>query len=98
MEGVPHCCSEAGTLALSRPDIAHKMLSRKKAALLPIVEAGDPTSFVTNCPACLQGLGCQDHAGARPLHLAVLLARAHGGADWQNAFAESVRRAEVVTF
>ena len=30
---VPHCCSEAGTLALSRPDITDAMLHRKRAAL-----------------------------------------------------------------
>jgi Fe-S oxidoreductase len=30
---VPHCCSEAGTLALSRPDITDAMLDRKRAAL-----------------------------------------------------------------
>jgi FAD/FMN-containing dehydrogenase/Fe-S oxidoreductase len=98
VESVPHCCSEAGTLALSRPDIAHKMLSRKRSALLPIADAAHPTPFVTNCPSCLQGLGRQDHAGATPVHLAVLLARAHGGADWQEALAAYVRRAEVVTF
>jgi len=30
---VPHCCSEAGMLALSRPDITGAMLHRKRAAL-----------------------------------------------------------------
>jgi Fe-S oxidoreductase len=101
VESVPHCCSEAGTLALSRPDIAHKMLVRKKAALLPVVGAvgaDHATPFVTNCPSCLQGLGRQNHAGAKPVHLAVLLARAHGGGDWKEVFARQVRRAEVVNF
>jgi len=59
VESVPHCCSEAGTLALSRPDIAYKMLSRKKAALESVADADNPTPFVTNCPSCLQGLGRQ---------------------------------------
>ena len=27
----PHCCSEAGTLSLSRPDITRAMLQRKAA-------------------------------------------------------------------
>ncbi|MCX5880906.1 MAG: FAD-linked oxidase, partial [Deltaproteobacteria bacterium] len=30
---VPHCCSEAGTLSLSRPDISNAMLERKRRAL-----------------------------------------------------------------
>ena len=30
---VPHCCSEAGTLALSRPDISDAMLDRKREAI-----------------------------------------------------------------
>jgi Fe-S oxidoreductase len=98
VESVPHCCSEAGTLALSRPDIAHKMLLRKQVALSPVADSDKPTPFVTNCPSCLQGLGRQDHAGAKPVHLAVLLARACGGEQWQEAFAACVRRAEVVTF
>ena len=32
VEAVPHCCSEAGTLALSRPDITDAMLDRKRGA------------------------------------------------------------------
>ena len=96
VESVPHCCSEAGTLALSRPDIAHKMLARKKAALRPIADAENPAPFVTNCPSCLQGLGRQAHT--KPVHLAVLLARTHGGDAWRKALAARVQRAEVVTF
>jgi hypothetical protein len=74
------------------------MLLRKKVALSPVARAGSPTPFVTNCSSCLQGLGRQDHAGAKPVHLAVLLARARGGEQWQEAFAACVRRAEVVIF
>ena len=33
VQAVPHCCSEAGTLALSRPDITDAMLHRKRGAL-----------------------------------------------------------------
>ena len=51
---VPHCCSEAGTLALSRPDITGAMLHRKRAALAE-ARSGRPGASVllTNCPSCL---------------------------------------------
>jgi FAD/FMN-containing dehydrogenase/Fe-S oxidoreductase len=98
VDSVPHCCSEAGTLSLSRPDITHKMLTRKKMALAPLADTNCPAPLVTNCPSCLQGLGRQDHPGATPVHLAVLLARALGGDDWSKALATHLQRAEVVTF
>jgi len=98
VESVPHCCSEAGTLALSRPDIAHKMLGRKTVVLEAMASAGGRVPLVTNCPSCLQGLGRQQDSNAEPTHLAVLLAKNHGGQAWRDAFAQSVRRAEIVTF
>jgi FAD/FMN-containing dehydrogenase/Fe-S oxidoreductase len=95
---VPHCCSEAGTLALSRPDIAHKLLLRKRAALAAIADESKPIPLVTNCPSCLQGLSRHEHPGAEPIHLAVLLARATGGDGWQAELAKALDRAEVVNF
>lgn len=95
---VPHCCSEAGTLALSRPDIAHKMLTRKEAALAAAVDAAHPAPLVTNCPSCLQGLARNAHLGSRPEHLAVVLARSTGGKNWQDTLAAAMARAEVVNF
>ncbi len=95
---IPHCCSEAGTLSLSRPDISHKMLKKKREALLPLVTAAEPRPFVTNCPSCLQGLGRQAHPGAEPVHLAVLLARTAGGKDWEKTLPRAFARAEIVTF
>jgi hypothetical protein len=51
-EVVPHCCSEAGTLALSRPDLAHKMLTRKASARArPAPPRGRPPSSPTARPA-----------------------------------------------
>ena len=80
---VPHCCSEAGTLALSRPDITGAMLHRKRAALAE-ARAGRPGSAVllTNCPSCLTGLGRNRDLGVEPRHIAVELARALSGPGW----------------
>ena len=80
---VPHCCSEAGTLALSRPDITSAMLHRKRAALAE-ARAGRPdqTVLLTNCPSCLTGLGRNRDLGIEPRHIAVELARALSGPGW----------------
>jgi len=49
---VPHGCGEAGTLALSRPDIAGAMRSRKGDAIqVAIRETGAEKIVLTNCPA-----------------------------------------------
>ncbi len=103
---VPYCCSEAGTLALSRPDISHAMFLRKQDALAKINGNGinrkglnggvKVTKILTNCPSCVQGLGRQN--GVEPVHLAEELARLTGGRDWIRKFREMARSPEVVTF
>ena len=94
---VPHCCSEAGTLALSRPDITDAMLHRKREALAEATAPG-PATILTNCPSCLQGLGRNRDTGATPKHLAVALAERHSGPDWAARFAEQAAGATACTF
>ena len=99
-EAVPHCCSEAGTLSLSRPDITDAMLHRKSAALREAL-AKRPRGAVllTNCPSCMQGLGRNAPAlGAEPRHIAVELARAISGDGWQEVFRARAARAQAVHF
>ncbi len=96
---VPHCCSEAGTLSLSRPDISGKMLDRKEEALRDAVAlTGKGGTLLTNCPSCIQGLGRNRKLGYTPRHTAVELARQVGGPDWQKELKEMLRKAEVVNF
>ncbi|WP_024334481.1 DUF3683 domain-containing protein [Desulfotignum balticum] len=96
---VPHCCSQAGTMALSRPDISHNMLVRKQDAL---TLAGHVTQkprarILTNCPSCVQGLGRL--TGVTPVHLAEALAEAMGGSLWKNKRLDELTRSrEIVTF
>ncbi len=93
------CCSEAGTLALSRPDIACAMLTRKRDYLMPHIEKnGVGQTIVTNCPSCISGLGRNRGLGVMPKHLAVLLAESLGGEQWAQEFKELVKSAELVTF
>ena len=98
-EAVPHCCSEAGTLSLSRPDITDAMLHRKTAALREALAERPGAVLLTNCPSCMQGLGRNAPAlGAEPRHVAVELARAISGDGWRDAFRARAARAEAVHF
>jgi FAD/FMN-containing dehydrogenase/Fe-S oxidoreductase len=94
---VPNCCSEAGTLALSRPDITDSMLHRKAAALEEAME-GRPngTVMLTNCPSCVQGLGRNAGLGAVPRHLAVEVAARLSGPGWPERFRAQAQQAKVV--
>lgn len=103
VQNIPHCCSEAGTLALSRPDISHAMCLRKQNA----IESSNPettsgirdrqkTKILTNCPSCIQGLGRQPKLD--PIHLAEELALLTGGEKWSQLFKEQVKNCEVITF
>ena len=98
-EPVPHCCSEAGTLALSRPDITDAMLHRKRGALAEAVaEPGAGAVVLTNCPSCLSGLGRNASLGVQPRHLAVELARRISGDGWREAFRARAKKAQAVHF
>jgi FAD/FMN-containing dehydrogenase/Fe-S oxidoreductase len=98
-ERVPHCCSEAGTLALSRPDITDAMLHRKRAALEESLrEHAGAKVMLTNCPSCLQGLGRHHDLPLEVRHVAVELARAASGAAWEQRFAVRAARATAVRF
>jgi FAD/FMN-containing dehydrogenase/Fe-S oxidoreductase len=99
VEAVPHCCSEAGTLALSRPDVSGKMLNRKTRALcLALERRAEKPPILTNCPSCLQGLGRNAELGAEPRHVSVELARHVAGTAWAEKLAGLVAKAEVVNF
>ncbi len=98
IERVEHCCSEAGTLALSHPEIADALLDRKRTALAAAMHARRSATVLTNCPSCLQGLGRCAKQGARPRHLAVHLAERLDGVHWQERFRELVASGQVIQF
>jgi FAD/FMN-containing dehydrogenase/Fe-S oxidoreductase len=94
---VPHCCSEAGTLALSRPDISAAMRHRKSLATKEAL-AGTTNEFVllTNCPSCLQGL--RRDPGTQARHIVVELARRLSGDNWEDIFREQAASAQAIHF
>lgn len=91
---IPHCCSEAGTLSLSRPDIAAAMLARKRSELVPRLRNAPKPLLLTNCPACLNGLGRQQLIS--PQHLAVALADACAPGSWRQIAARQLAQAELI--
>jgi hypothetical protein len=53
---------------------------------------------LTNCPACVQGLGRSRDLGVEGLHIAVALAEKFSGAEWKKQFLEQAARATTVAF
>ncbi len=99
VEAVPHCCSEAGTLALSRPDITDAMLHRKREAVKEALTTRPGGAvMLTNCPSCMQGLSRNAALGAEPRHMAVELARRISGERWMEEFEKQAARARPVQF
>lgn len=92
---VDRCCSEAGTLALSRPDIAAAMLDRKRREIASLYTDPRKHTLLTNCPACISGLSRQQLA--RPQHLAVALADACD-AHWRMIAVHQLAQGELVRF
>jgi D-lactate dehydrogenase (cytochrome) len=98
VQAVPHCCSEAGTLSLSRPDITDAMLHRKRAALSEAIGEAQQATVLTNCPSCIQGLGRSRDLGVEPLHIAVALAQKFSGSEWKKEFLAQAARATAIAF
>lgn len=89
------CCSEAGTLALSRPDIARKLRSAKKREIQDSMQQFDTkqeTLVVTNCPSCVQGLSRQENLNLKVEHMCVVLAQSLGGKNWEADTRPNCRR------
>ena len=100
VQPVPNCCSEAGTLSISRPDIANAMLNRKREALreaLPGAGKGQ-TAILTNCPSCVQGLGRNRDLGLDPQHIAIAMAEKLSGAAWMERFKQQAQQAVAFNF
>ena len=97
MTAIPYCCAEAGTLALSRPDIAAAMRARKRAALQHALGRSTAENIVlTNCPACLSGLGRSASLGFKARHLAEELAIGLDGEGWIEQTKGWRKRAQAV--
>ena len=88
------CCGEAGTLATSRPDIAHQLFSRKLKSMEEArdrLETDKPVKCLTSCPACQQGLSrYEKQTGITTDYIVVELARLNYGEDWLQQFVNRI--------
>lgn len=98
------CCGEAGTFAVSRPDIATQVRFRKaeemhkgiKAATGADVTSPAKMKMLTSCPACVQGLArYEDETGLETDYIVVEVARHILGEDWIDGFIEKAQHGGV---
>ncbi len=93
------CCGEAGTFAVSRPDIASQLRFRKQESLREgiVAHTGSDTAkngnvkILTNCPACQQGLSrYADDTGMDTDYIVVEMMKELHGDKWQAQFVETI--------
>lgn len=92
------CCGEAGTFAVSRPDIATQVRHRKLQELesnlqdIKVTSATEPkVKLLTSCPACQQGLSrYKDDTDLDTDYIVVELANKFLGENWQADFVKTV--------
>jgi len=99
------CCGEAGTMAVSSPDIAGRIRMRKEEELarnaveLQSTQAESTTSekkILTSCPSCLQGLGrLEEESGLTADYMVVELIRQLHGENWQDDFIKRVQHGGI---
>ncbi len=98
------CCGEAGTLAVSRPDISTQLRFRKQEELEKGIASftGQATAknndvkLLTSCPACQQGLArYADDTGLDTEYIVVELAANRLGQDWQESFVSKVSQGGI---
>ena len=89
------CCGEAGTFAVSRPDISSQLRFRKQESLREGIkqQTGKDTAvngnvkILTNCPACQQGLlRYADDTGMDTDYIVVEMMKALHGDQWEGKF------------
>ena len=99
------CCGEAGTFAVSRPDIATQVRFRKQEELMKGIAEytghAEPVrdgsvKVLTSCPACQQGLSrYREDTGLDTDYIVVELAGRVLGEGWQRRFIEQCRRGGI---
>jgi FAD/FMN-containing dehydrogenase/Fe-S oxidoreductase len=96
------CCGEAGTLAVTRPDISTQIRFRKEEEMVKGADKlradgfkGD-VKILTSCPACLQGLSrFDDDSGTAADYIVVEMARHLWGENWLVEFVEQANQGGI---
>ncbi|NOX43200.1 MAG: FAD-binding oxidoreductase, partial [Gammaproteobacteria bacterium] len=102
------CCGEAGSFAVSRPDIATQVRFRKEEELQKNIKEitasstasldrnPDKIKLLTSCPACQQGLSrYKDITGLETDYIVVEMANKLLGENWQEEFVSKATKGGV---
>ena len=98
------CCGEAGTLAVSRPDIATQVRFRKQEELQKGIHSltgknrveNENVKLLTSCPACQQGLSrYRADTNLSVDYIVIEFMRKHHGTDWRERFLEKVKQGGI---
>ncbi len=98
------CCGEAGTLAVSRPDISTQVRYRKQEELHKGIEAltgevkakNGNVKLLTACPACQQGLSrYADDTALETTYIVTELANRVLGDGWQKRFVDRAKQGGI---
>lgn len=98
------CCGEAGTFAVSRPDVATQVRFRKQLELHADIQKltgndkaeNNNVKMLTSCPACQQGLSRYRYdTGLQTDYIVVELANKLLGEDWEQQFIESANASGI---
>jgi len=98
------CCGEAGTMAVSRPDISTQVRFRKQEELHQGIKQltgetevkADKVKLLTSCPACQQGLSrYEQETGLKTDYIVVEMASQLMGVDWEKDFVSTIAQGGI---
>jgi FAD/FMN-containing dehydrogenase/Fe-S oxidoreductase len=96
------CCGDAGTLSVSRPDIANQLKFRKENEIKNNIKTltndnqDSEVMMLTSCPACIKGLSSYTKStGIKTDYIVVELARKILGENWQTDFVSRLHQGGV---
>jgi len=95
------CCGEAGTLAVTRPDVSTQVRFRKEqeirqgAGRLRADGFNGEVKILTSCPSCLQGLARYDDTGTGADYIVVELVKHLLGENWLADYVANANRGGI---
>ncbi|SFV68080.1 FAD/FMN-containing dehydrogenases [hydrothermal vent metagenome] len=96
------CCSEAGTFAVSRPDVAKQVSFKKENEIKNDLQKlnatkKDKVQILTTCPACRQGLSRYENTtGVKSIYPIEIIAKETLGNKWLDDFVKNVNIEQVL--